>query len=140
MIHTIPIRVYYEDTDADGVVYHGAYIYMAERGRTEYLRSEGTSIREVNEKLNITFVVRHLEIDYLKTAALDDLLELRTSVVKLKNSSFIMKQEFFRKDAGEETKIATVNVTLVCVDTNAIKPLRMPTELREIFKCQKPSP
>ena len=135
MTHKLPIRVYYEDTDADGVVYHGAYIYMAERGRTEYLRSEGSSIREVNQKLDLTFVVRHLEIDYFKPAVLDDLLELRTSTIEIKNTSFIMQQDFHRQNKDNEDElIASVKVTLVCVGVDDIKPKRMPDELRKVFQ------
>ena len=128
--HTLPIRVYYEDTDADGIVYHGAYIYMAERGRTEFLRSEGTSIRAVNENLDMTFVVRALTIEYSKPAVLDDLLTLKTHVKTIKNSSFVMQQDFYRGD----DLMASVDVTLVCVSADGIKPVRMPEELRKIFK------
>ena len=128
--HSLDIRVYYEDTDAAGIVYHGAYIYMAERGRTEFLRSEGSSIRRVNEELGLTFVVRALTIEYFKPAVLDDLLTLKTHTKTIKNSSFVMQQDFYRGD----DLMASADVTLVCVSADGIKPVRMPADLRKIFK------
>ena len=127
--HSLDLRVYYENTDADAVMYHGAYLDFAERGRTEYLRHIGTSIRKVNQELNMTFVVRRLEIEYYKAVALDDLLTLKTMVKEIKNSSFIMQQDFYR---GEELA-AAINVTLVCVSLGDIKPVRMPEALRKAF-------
>ncbi|MDB2682685.1 tol-pal system-associated acyl-CoA thioesterase [Alphaproteobacteria bacterium] len=128
--HTIPIRIYYEDTDAGGVVYHARYINFAERARAEMLRDMGFQSSDIAKQLGMHFVVANLEINYMKPAFLDDLLSLKTSVLEIKNSSFILKHEFFR---GDES-IANINVTLVCVSVDGIKPVRMPEELRKAFQ------
>ena len=130
MTHTIPIRIYYEDTDAGGVVYHARYINFGERGRAEFLRNLGYESSKIVEEHGLCFVVRHLEADYFKPATLDDLLEMKTSVSEIKNSSFMVRHEFFK---GDE-KIVTLNVTLVCVSANDIKPVRMPDDLRKAFQ------
>ncbi|MFP4314383.1 MAG: YbgC/FadM family acyl-CoA thioesterase [Alphaproteobacteria bacterium] len=136
--HSIESRVYYENTDAGGIVYHGQYLNFAERGRTELLRKIGYQSSDLTKEHGIMFVARHVDINYYAPAFLDDLLEIRTSVAALKNSSFTMRQTLFRhKDAldkkSEEEKIAEVMVTLVCVKANGIKPLRVPDMLREKF-------
>jgi acyl-CoA thioester hydrolase len=125
----LPLRVYYEDTDAGGVMYHASYLRFAERGRTEFLRHIGYDIGTLQRDEGLLFVARHLEIDYLKPAMLDDALEVCTSIQIIKNSSFVMRQIFMRRDE----KIAELHVTLVCVDKNTIKPLRLPDSLKSKF-------
>ncbi len=126
MTHTIPIRIYYENTDAGGVVYHAQYINFGERARAEYLRDIGFQSSDIARELNVHFVVRHLEVDYLKPAFLDDLLSCQTTTLEIKNTSFILLHEFHR---GDEM-IAKIKVTLVCVRTDDIKPVRLPEDLR----------
>ena len=77
--HRFPIRIYYEDTDAGGIVYHANYLKFAERGRTEWLRSGGWDHQRVAREWNIYLIVRHVAIDYKTSARLDDLLEIETS-------------------------------------------------------------
>lgn len=127
-------RVYYENTDAGGIVYHAQYLHFAERGRTELLRKIGHQSSELVQELGVMFVARHVTIDYFKPAFLDDLLEVHTSVAELKNTSFVMRQTFFRQNQGIEEKIAEVMVTLVCVSADNIKPARVPDALRDGFK------
>lgn len=122
-------RVYYENTDAGGIVYHGQYLNFAERGRTEFLRHIGFESRKLMQDHGILFVARYLDIDYFLPAFLDDLLEVRTSISELKNSSFTMRQIFIRNDE----KIAELKVTLVCVDENSVRPKRVPDFLRNGF-------
>lgn len=131
--HSIPIRVYYEDTDAGGIVYHGSFLRFAERGRTELLRAVGYNNSDLTRELGTLFVMRHMDINYLKPALLDDLLDLRTSVTKMKGSSFVMKQTFFRQKEGIEEKLAEILATLVTVDANIIKPRPLPDNLRQAF-------
>lgn len=131
--HSIPIRVYYEDTDAGGIVYHGSYLRFAERGRTELLRAAGFSNHNLAQDLRLLFVMRHMDINYFKPAVLDDLLELRTSIETMKGSSFVMKQTFFRQKEGIEQKIAEILATLVTVDANIIKPKPLPDAVRQAF-------
>lgn len=130
MSHTIPIRIYYEDTDAGGIVYHASFVRFAERGRTEFLRLLGHNNSNLTKELGTIFVVRHLEVDYLKPAYLDDLLNQQTSILEMRNTSFIMRQTFFKN--GD--KICDIKVTLVCVDTNGIKPVRLPDKIRAEFE------
>ncbi len=130
MYHETPIRIYYEDTDAGGIVYHGQYLNFGERGRTEFLRSCGYLNTQVEKDFRCIFVVRHIEIDYLKPAILDDALIMRSSILELKNSSFVMKQSLYR---GEE-KISDMRVVLVCVGSESYKPMRLPVTIKESFQ------
>jgi len=123
--HEITARVYYDDTDAGGVVYHGNYLKFAERGRTELLRAAGFDHNSLREDPGLLFIVRHMDIDYLAPARLDDILTVKTSVKELKNASFLMNQSIFCHDV----LVCSLVVTLVCVTTE-IKPIRMPDILR----------
>lgn len=134
MTHTIPIRIYYEDTDAGGITYHASFIRFCERGRSEYLRDLGYTNSNLTKELGTFFVARHLEADYYKPAFLDDLLQLETSVMEMRNTSFIMRQ-VFTKDFGAKTeRICELKVTLVCVRAHDIKPVRIPDALRAEFE------
>ena len=138
MKHTIPIRVYYEDTDAGGVVYHANFLKFAERGRTEFLRAIGYENLELKKTKGLIFVVRRMEVDYLKPAFLDDSLIMQSSIVSLKNTSFTMHQAVLReKKAGngalEAELICDMQAVLVCVETEKIQPVRMPEEIRQAF-------
>lgn len=132
--YPLQCRVYYENTDAGGIVYHAQYLHFAERGRTELLRAIGYESSKLVHEHGIMFVARHVDLNYYSPAYLDDLLEVRTSVSALKNSSFTMRQSFFRQKDGVEEKLAEVMVTLVCVRANDIKPVRVPDMLREKFE------
>lgn len=126
MTHSMDIRVYYEDTDAGGIVYYANYLKFCERSRTELLRSAGFENKPLMEREGFMFVVRHLEADYMASAYLDDIVTVKTSVETVKNASFIMKQTIFRHDQ----MLFQMDVTLVCVGTNG-KPVRLTDELRE---------
>lgn len=130
MKHSIDIRVYYEDTDAGGVMYHAQYLNFAERGRTEFLRHLGHQNSALAQDLGIIFVVRHAEIDYIKPAFLDDLLTMETSILSLKNTSFVMRQKLLR---GKDL-VADMKVALVCVDHKTIKPVRLPDTVKSEFE------
>lgn len=135
MSHAVPIRIYYEDTDAGGVVYHASYIRFSERGRTEFLRFLNHENSALQREYNTMFVVRHIEVDYLKPAFLDDLLKLKTSILEMKNTSFIMRQSFFPddKEGDEKSMICDMRVTLVSVDTKTIRPKAMPDVVKADF-------
>jgi acyl-CoA thioester hydrolase len=128
--HSIPIRVYYEDTDAGGVVYHANYLKFGERGRTEYLRFLGFENKSLHDQYGVLFVVRHIAADYIKTAHLDDLLRIETSIIQLKNASFTMKQAVFR----DQEMVFSMDVALVCVDGENYRPAPLPTPVREKFE------
>jgi acyl-CoA thioester hydrolase len=137
MSHTIPIRIYYEDTDAGGIAYHASFIRFCERGRSEFLRNIGFTNSSLTRELGTFFVARHLEADYLKPALLDDLLLLETSIIEMKNTSFVMRQVMSKEIQGKQEIICEVKVTLVCVSANGIKPVRIPEKLREKFEEHK---
>ena len=128
-MYSLEARVYYEDTDAGGVMFYANHLKFAERGRTEYLRKLGFSNSALMAEQRVLFIVRRVEADYLKPARLDDLLTVQTALQTVKNSSFVMKQDIFR---GED-HVCSLTVLLVCVGMDG-KPVGIPAALRELFK------
>jgi acyl-CoA thioester hydrolase len=126
--HHFPIRIYYEDTDAGSVVYYANYLKFAERARTEMVREQGHNWPDVLCAQNIYFVARHVEADYLASARLDDLLDVKTEFTGMGAASLTAKQSIMRGD----TLLAEIKTVLVCV-TPAGKPVRIPPQLRQIF-------
>ncbi len=131
MSHTIEVRIYYEDTDAGGIVYHARFLHYGERSRTEYLRDLGFENSALEKELGIGFVVRNIDIDYLKPAVLDDFLTVTTSVTAIKNTSFTMTHSM-RNQCDE--LICEMAVALVCVNMKAMKPERIPPALKTKFE------
>jgi acyl-CoA thioester hydrolase len=125
-VHTCEYRVYYEDTDAGGIMYHAKYISWCERARSEYLREVDLQSSTIQKNQGVMFVVRHLEADYLKPARLDELLRVETYLKDMKNSSFLLNQSIFCQDY----MLFSMTVTVVCVDTSA-RPVRIPEMIRE---------
>lgn len=121
-------RVYYEDTDAGGVVYHGRYLGFFERGRTEYFRERGFSVQQLHDEGTVFPVVR-MEIDFRYPARLDDLVLVETELVSAGKTSFTMQQKLLRSEDGK--LLAEAKVTLVCVN-GEMKPKRLPEGLREL--------
>ena len=119
------IRVYYEDTDAGGIVYHTNYIKYCERARSEHFFSKNMM---PGEGSSYGFVVRKMEVDFLGSARLGDILEVRTSLLESKKSSLTLRQEIYLKDK----KIFSMDVMLVYVEEG--KPRRIPVYLEETFK------
>lgn len=129
MTHKINYRVYYEDTDAGGVMYHANHVKFCERGRTEFLRSFNLQNSDLHAENGVLFVVRHIEADYFRPARLDDLLTVKTSLSSIKNTSFLMRQEIFK---GDEILFG-MNVLLVTVNTQG-KPTALPENIKELFR------
>ena len=129
MIHTFNFRVYYEDTDAGGIVYHANYLKFAERARTEFLHKMGLS----NQKLlneDMAFVVSRIEIDYKRPAVLEDELTVETSVLKLGAATLTLLQDVKRE--GE--LMSSLKVSVAVVSLSEKRPVRMPVELKEKFE------
>jgi acyl-CoA thioester hydrolase len=124
-------RVYYEDTDAGGVVYHARYLGFFERGRTEFFRQRGLSVKTLHAEGTVFPVVR-MEVDFRAPARLDDLVRVETVLASAGRTSFVMEQRLFL--AGESRLLVEAKVTLVCVD-GRMKPKRLPLELRELAGC-----
>ena len=121
-------RVYYEDTDAGGVVYHARYLGFFERGRTEFFRDRGLSVQQLHEE-GLIFPVVRMEIDFRYPARLDDLVRIETELIAVGNTSFTMLQRLLR--VQDDKLLTEAKVTLVCVDTT-MKPRRLPEQLKEI--------
>jgi acyl-CoA thioester hydrolase len=121
--HRFQVRVYYEDTDFSGNVYHAAYLHFFERARTEFLRDEGIHHSEL-ARAGIAFAVRSMEIDFLGSAHIDDLLEVETSVIAISGARLTLLQVLSR--AGAE--LTRANVVVVAI--NAVgRAVRMPRAL-----------
>jgi len=132
--HHIQCRVYYEDTDAGGVVYHANYFRFAERGRTEFLREIGFEHHQVKSSHNVILMVCHAEIDWRAPGKLDDLLDIATETVECGNSSWKMRQVISR---GERV-LAEIKITVVAVGGSG-KAVRIPPQLRQILGSHKAS-
>ena len=128
--HTIDIRVYYEDTDAGGIVYHSNFLNFGERSRCEMLRDFGHQCSNLEKELGVMYVLKHADIEYIHPGFLDDALQVVTTVAEMKNTSFKMRHIVKR----DNENICEMLVTLVCVDTNTIKPVRLPDILRTEFE------
>jgi acyl-CoA thioester hydrolase len=125
-----PARVYYEDTDASGVVYHAVYLKYFERARTEWLRAMGFSQQGLRGRLDVVFTVANLEIDFLRPARLDDELEITVIVAELRRASLHFQQVLTRK--GErDTPLARAKVRVAAVDVGTFRPCALPAEFLE---------
>jgi acyl-CoA thioester hydrolase len=124
------LRIYYEDTDAGGVVYHARYLHFFERARTEFMRDQGVSVGELHNMGSIFPVVR-LEIDYRAPAVLDDLLRVETQVLEVGKSSFTLGQQVIRALDGK--LLVDGKVTLVCVGPG-MKAKRLPENLVQLLR------
>ncbi|CAM3828530.1 tol-pal system-associated acyl-CoA thioesterase [Avibacterium avium] len=126
---SLPIRVYYEDTDAGGVVYHARYLHFFERARTDYLRELGFSQQALLDEHNLAFVVKTMQIDYRLAAKLDDLLTVETEVSGIKGATILFSQQIKRNDV----LICTAEVKVACVDLTKMKPVAIPQEIKAAF-------
>jgi acyl-CoA thioester hydrolase len=160
-IFSLPVRVYFQDTDAGGVVYHANYVNFMERARTEWLRDLGFSHMEMMNTLGVMFVVRSIKLDYLKPALLDDALAVTARIKEIGRSRVTLEQEVLRRhgaaeqsvrepQVGRDTRGGRVNaeakegprgeelltegeVHLVCVDVKTFKPVSVPDVLRKLW-------
>jgi acyl-CoA thioester hydrolase len=124
--HRYALRVYYQDTDAGGIVYHANYLNFAERARAEALRAMGIPHAEMVKKHAVMFVVRRVVLDYQRPARLDDELVIETRVVQVGGASATLRQEFWR----DSDSLAVLEVSLGCVRPGDGKPARMPADWR----------
>lgn len=134
---TWPVRVYYADTDAGGVVYHATYLDFLERCRTEWLRQIGHDQRDLARDHNLVFVVRNINIDYLRPARLDDLLDVGLEVDKLGRSQVVFRQHVRRASPDAPSgweELVTATVQIVCVDFAKMKSTSIPDWLRAKFE------
>jgi len=128
-VHHLPIRVYYEDTDAAGIVYHANYLRFAERGRTEMLRAAGFEHAGILKETGIAFTVISMQVNFKSPAKLDELLDVQTRMVSVGGASMEMAQGIFRGD----TLLVDMIVKIACIDRNG-KAARLPEAVRELFR------
>jgi len=123
--HVLPLRVYYEDTDAAGIVYYANWLRFLERGRTELLRLLGHEHSALRDERGVNWVVRRCTLDYLRPARLDETIEVRTSCGELRGASLDMRQEARR---GDDT-LVTAELVVACMNEGG-RPTRLPTGLK----------
>ncbi|MDR3448673.1 MAG: YbgC/FadM family acyl-CoA thioesterase [Alphaproteobacteria bacterium] len=127
-----PMRVYWEDTDAGGIVYNASYLNFAQRARSEFMRAFVCKESECLGKFGVQLVVRHAEIDYRASAKLDDMLDVSAEIIHVGNTSIGVVQHVRR----ENHLLATVKMTLVATSPGG-KAVRIPPQLRQIFSSHK---
>ena len=125
------VRVYYEDTDFSGRVYHASYLRFLERGRTEWLRGRGFTHQDFARDSGLIFAVRSLHIEYLAPAVIDDLLKVETEAAAVRGASI----EFRQKILGGETKLVTAKVMVAAIRDG--RPVRIPAALRALLETPR---
>ena len=126
----IPVRVYYQDTDAGGVVFHAQYLAFMERARSELLNAAGLDLARFVERHGVLILVHQILVKYHLPARLNDLLSVAAEVVKMGRASFVFRQ---RVERGTEL-LVEADVTLALVDRERMKPTRMPAELEQALQ------
>ena len=126
---TLWVRVYYEDTDFSGRVYHASYLRFLERGRTEWLRGRGFAHRDLAESSGVAFAVRSLNIEYLAPAMMDDLLWVETRVAAARGASIKFRQRILR---GDEELVTAAALVAAIRDG---RPARIPADLRRLLRA-----
>jgi acyl-CoA thioester hydrolase len=124
--HRIPVRVYYEDTDAAGVVYYANYLRYMERARTEWLSALGHDLAELERREGVVFVVHRVEIDFRQPARLGDRLEATLALVELHRASMQVTQDVLR----DGRTLTHARVAVACLDRASWRPARIPAALR----------
>lgn len=118
----IDIRIYYEDTDAGGIVYYANYLKFFERGRTEWLRACGLNQQHIAEVEQLMFVVKNASVDYKHPAKLDDEIRVNVEIEQLKKASIVFKQQAWCIKEGQSQLLAEGNITIACVNTRTLRP------------------
>lgn len=121
-----PVRVYYEDTDAGGVVYHSRYLNFMERARTEWLRASGFTQSTLTQQEQVLFVVHSMQVQFKKPARLDDELEVFSQLMEMGRGSFSCRQHIMR----DETVLIEAQVKVACVDADSFKPTGIPARIK----------
>ncbi len=125
-VFAMPVRVYFQDTDAGGVVFHGIYLNFLERARTEWLRGLGFALPRLMAEFGVLFVVRNVAIEYHRPARLDDTLQVSVAIARAGGAQLSLLQDVTR----DRKQIAAAQVGLACVSTPDLKAARMPPALR----------
>lgn len=132
---TYPVRIYYEDTDAGGVVYHANYLRLMERARTEWLRNHGYELDDLAQNDKLLFVVGSIHIDYKKPARLNDLLDVSAELARMGRASMEVSQQVLR----DHEPLCAATVRLVTVHADTFKPKPIPTTMKQELASWMPS-
>ena len=124
------VRVYFEDTDSGGVVYHANYLKFMERARTEWLRSLGLNQIKLKKEDKVMFVVRKIDIQYRMPSRFDDELLIQTECFKTTDYSIMLKQNILR----DKQKITEGKVEIVCINSDLFKPVRIPKIAKQLME------
>ena len=127
-MYKIDFRVYYQDTDASGIVYHSNYLKYAERARTEWLIKHGFSEKDLKKRA-IGFVVKEAYLDYESPAFYEDILTVTVQPILVKNASMEIEQSIYRGS----TLLVFIRVKIVLIDPKTLKPLRIPEDIKSVF-------
>ena len=125
-----PVRVYYEDTDAGGVVYHASYLAFYERARTEMLRKHHFNQQALLEE-QVAFVVRRMTVDFIAAARLDDLLEIQSEVTAMTRATMTFSQRIVN---AEGKVLNEADVLIACINPHLMKPIALPKSIVAEFK------
>lgn len=125
-----PVRVYYEDTDSGGIVYHANYLKFMERARTEWLRELGFEQDQLRQELRVLFAVRSLEVDYLKPALFNDQLEVVTEVARPRHASLLFNQDVVRLSATGVETLVRARVKVACIGADDKRPVALPDAIK----------
>lgn len=128
----LPVRVYYEDTDAGGVVYHARYLHFMERARTEWLRALGFDQQRLRDEQGVLFAVRRMQIDFVRPARFDDALVVSAEITAHGRASIDFVQQVLR--AGDDASCCRAEVNIACVDTRRLRPSRIPAEILSVLR------
>ena len=127
------MRVYLEDTDAGGIVYHASYLRFMERARTEWLRALGVRLDEWQARERRLFVVRSMSVDWLRPARFDEALAVGVKLLTARRASLTLEQPVTR--AGE--LVATASARLACIDADTLSPVAIPPTIREALNLER---
>ena len=130
LVHHWPIRIYYEDTDSGGVVYHSNYLKFMERARTEWLRDFEIDQKALKDNLNLMFVVHEIDIKFMRPAVFNDEIEVQTKLKKLGSVKIELEQKIFR---SSELLIES-QVVVASVNSILMKPMRIPNEIKLLME------
>jgi acyl-CoA thioester hydrolase len=136
-----PLRVYYEDTDAGGIVFYANYLKFFERARTEWLRAAGVGQQQLSSETKCMFVVKSTSIDYHAPAKLDDRLEISVEIQKLGRASVLFTQEAWCMNNHDPVLLCTGSIRVGCVDMTSLRPAGIPAAVfRKISNTNASSP
>jgi acyl-CoA thioester hydrolase len=133
-VFTFPIRIYWEDTDAGGIVFYANYLKFFERARTEWLRSLGVEQQSLKDESGGMFVVSETQLKYFSPARLDDLLEVTAQTAESGRASMVLTQQAWLNAAGQRKLLAEGTIRIGWVDSHTMKPGRIPAKILEALQ------